>query len=70
MRRHKGIDWTMPDKMSDGTWQQVEVIVLMDIRDELKLLNSLLRCPNFLQIPKQLDAIKRNTAKPKVKKQP
>lgn len=68
MARHKDVDWTMPEKMSNGTWEQVGIIVLMDIRDEMKALNALLRCPNFTQIPAKLDAIKRNTTKPRTKK--
>ena len=67
-RRHKDVDWTMPDRMSDGTWEQVGIIVLMDIRDELKLLNAMLRCPNFQQIPAKLEAIKKNTSKPRERK--
>ena len=67
-RQHKDVEWAMPDKMSNGTWEQVGIIVLMGIRDQLQLLNSMLRCPNFQQIPAKLDAIKRNTAKHQVKK--
>jgi len=40
----------------------------MDIRDELKQLNRLLRCPNFLAIPYTLNKIERNTRKPKRRK--
>jgi hypothetical protein len=65
--RYKDVNWTLPEGQI-GTWQQVEVAVLMDIRDELKTLNALLRCPNFTQIPAKLEAIKRNTTKPRVKK--
>ncbi len=67
MARYKDVNWTLPEGQI-GTWQQVEVAVLMDIRDELKTLNALLRCPNFTQIPAKLEAIKRNTTKPRVKK--
>lgn len=64
MARYKDVDWTLNEDQI-GSWQQVEVAVLMDIRDELKLLNSMLRCPNFQQIPAKLDAIRKNTAKPR-----
>lgn len=47
---------------------QVNQALLMDIRRELRQLNQLLRCPNFLDIPSKLDRIARNTAKPKRKK--
>lgn len=63
MRKHKDVEWTMPERMSDGTWEQVGIIVLMDIRDELKRLNTLLCCPNFTRILATLDAIKTNTKK-------
>lgn len=66
--RHKGADWDLPNKVQD--WTQVQVALLMDIRDELKDLNSLLRCQNFLQIPRTLESIRRNTAKKKRKKPP
>lgn len=66
MARHKDINWQLPEKQLE-TWAQVNVAVLMDIRDELKTLNALLRCPNFQAIPAKLDRISRNTAKPKKK---
>jgi len=66
MARHKDGDWKLPDRCAD--WTQVEVAILMDIRDELKQLNRLLRCPNFLAIPYTLNKIERNTRKPKRRK--
>lgn len=50
------------------TWEGVHTALLMDIRDELKQLNGLLGCPNFVEIPRTLRAIRRNTAKPRGKK--
>jgi hypothetical protein len=50
------------------SWDHIQVSLLMDIRDELRSLNqrlNVLGCPNFLQIPRKLDCIKRNTAKRK-----
>lgn len=62
--RFKDQDWDLADHQGKiGTWERVAIAVLMDIRDELKLLNALLRCDNFLQIPAKLDAIARNTKK-------
>ena len=55
---------------ADGScpsWERAGIAVLMDIRRELKRLNSLLSCPNFTGIPSTLTQIKRNTAKPKRK---
>lgn len=37
--------------------------VMEQVRDEMKKLNSLLHCQNFIAIPRKLDAIKRNTAR-------
>lgn len=67
--RHKNVDWRIPNN-SDGTvaHRDAELAVLMDIRDELQTLNGTLRCPNFLAIPAKLDAIRRNTAKPRPRK--
>jgi hypothetical protein len=42
----------------------VAVEVLMDIRNELRRLNSLLSCKNTLCIPGYLRRIAANTAKP------
>lgn len=65
--RHKNQNWALPTNAIGNieTWQGVEIAVLMDIRDELQVLNGLLRCPNFLAIPKKLDAIRRNTSRPR-----
>lgn len=38
MARHKDANWALPDKIT--TWDEAIVSVLMDIRDELKELNS------------------------------
>lgn len=67
--RRKDTDWRVAAQ-SDGTYsyEASQLTVLMDIRDELKLLNGLLHCQNFIAIPQKLDAIRRNTAKPRSKK--
>ncbi len=65
-RRKKDIDWTVAEE--DGrvpTWERVIVAVLMDVRDELKRLNTLLYCHNFTGIPQTLRAIRKNTTKKK-----
>ena len=60
------LDWDVTnDKGTVTTWEQVGIAVLMDIRQELRDLNRLLRCPNFLSIPAKLETIGRNTRKPK-----
>lgn len=61
MTRHKDSDWKLPGPQIE-TWEQVSVAVLMDIRDELKKLNTLLHCQNFIEIPRSLKKIRTNTA--------
>jgi hypothetical protein len=64
--RHKDADWNFPEKVAN--WEQAGVAVLMDIRAELKRINQTLGCPGFQAIPRKLDAIERNTRKPKRRK--
>jgi len=64
MARKKDMNWNLPDESS---WDVAKLAVLMDIRDELKALNAILSCPNFLGIPFTLRDISRNTRKPKRK---
>lgn len=66
MARYRDVDWTLPAD-AIGTWERVNTAILMDIRDELKRLNSLLHCSNFTAIPFKLDAIRNNTT-PKKKR--
>jgi hypothetical protein len=68
MARHKDFNWCLPEgkKTQSGTehdWNSIQSALLMDIRDELKAMNRILHCSNFLQIPHKLDEIRRNTAK-------
>lgn len=62
MARKKDLDWDLPE---DNSWESIHAAILMDIRDELKRLNSLLHCSNFLQIPFTLSKIRKNTTKKK-----
>lgn len=66
MARHPNVDWNLPDPLK--TWEQLNTAVLMDIRDELKTLNKLLHCSNFIEIPHILRVIRRNTTKPRRRK--
>lgn len=74
MARHKDVEWTLPEgtRQPDGSrihgWDALHAAILMDIRDELKRLNALLYCTNFLDIPLHLRMIRRNTTKPKKRK--
>jgi len=67
MARHANADWILPERVTQS--EHVTWALLMDIRDELKRLNSVLHCSSFLDIPHKLDVIKRNTTKkPRAKK--
>lgn len=56
MARHKDANWALLDKIT--TWDEAIVSVLMDIRDELKELNSRTN-QNTLTIQNQERAINR-----------
>lgn len=64
--RHKNCGWSV-NANDDGkfSFEKVHTILLMDIRDELQTLNTLLGCDNFRQIPEILRGIRMNTAKKK-----
>ena len=69
--RHKDTNW----ELTGTTHADVQCALLMDIRDELKLvtaemrrMNSVIQCSNFIAIPEVLRRISRNTAKPRRKK--
>lgn len=51
-----------------NTYDAWQLAALAQILTELRRLNALLHCHNFVAIPRKLDAINRNTAKPKRKK--
>lgn len=69
-QRCKDYNWAV--RLSDGNnysaYNSLHLAVLMDIRDELKRLNSLLYCDNFYRIPNTLRQIEVNTNKAKRKK--
>jgi len=58
---YRNINWVLTEK----TWDSIKLAVLMDIRDELKSLNRILQCDNFIAIPRILREIKKNTNKPR-----
>lgn len=64
--RKKDANWSLNILPSGNvSTDDAQLAVLMDIRDELKILNRLLQCKNFIDIPFKLEAIKRNTTKPR-----
>lgn len=85
MARFKDQNWSIPgsyDGIAGLNTQHAMLSVLMDIRDELKSLNSksefirentlavksTLSCSNFQRVPRILERISANTAKPRKKK--
>jgi hypothetical protein len=69
MARYKDVQWSLRGNDTDPTvsHDNIQLALLMDIRDELQALNRLFRCSNFLEIPHTLKRISHNTAKPKPK---
>lgn len=55
MARKKDANWSLNDKIT--TWEEVQVALLMDIRDELKNINRRLDCQSTLMIPNRLQNI-------------
>lgn len=69
MKKHlrtqgRDIDWHIHIN-DDGSWNDadVQLALLNDIREELKRLNAVLHCPNFIEIPSILRTIRKNTTK-------
>lgn len=57
-----GIDWNIWTTREDNGsytvgYERIQVVLLQEIRDELKQLNAVLRCPNFLGMPRDLRAL-------------
>lgn len=63
MARHEGVNWDLPERC--GTWDEVVVAVLMDIRAKLAPLQRL-ECHEFLGIPRSLRRIERSLAAPRL----
>lgn len=64
--RHKDTDWNLPAGTPGHGWESIHAALLMDIRDELKIVSrklSALECPNFTRIPTVLRRISANTHK-------
>jgi len=60
-RRFKDYDWatTTADGRHYAETNIAQLLsVLMDIRDELKRMNAIIQCPNFVAIPGKLDTMK------------
>ena len=57
---------------ADGTWDSDDVqrAILLDIRRELRKINTVLECKNTLRIPQMLAEIAANTRRPRRKRKP
>lgn len=55
----RNLEWDLHIN-DDGTWdiERIQVALLVDIRAELKRLNNVLQCPNFIAVPAKLEHIK------------
>lgn len=65
-RRCKDFNWQVRNENGvayAGSYEHAHLAVLMDLRDELKTLNRVFACQNFLDVPALLRAIKKNTTK-------
>lgn len=70
----------LADSLSQGHWhheatqdgsakaEDIDTACLIDIMRSLRSINRLMQCRNFIDIPRSLRAIERNTAKPKRKR--
>lgn len=69
--RQKNKDWrvtTEDGKYWEGIDGAIFLAVMLDLRDELRSMNSklsVLQCSNFLKIPQTLKDIRKNTTKRK-----
>lgn len=61
MARRKDVNWNIPE--GTPTTNEAMLAVMMDLRDELKKLNTLLHCWRFIEIPSTLKRIDRRMAK-------
>jgi hypothetical protein len=74
-RRRRDVSWQVCGEGQSPSFDGAQLAVLMDIREELKLLrynlssiNMLFHCRNFTAIPAKLDSIRKNTAPKQMKK--
>lgn len=57
--RMKNADWKVAHEGKSLGVDHAQIAVLMDIRDELQRLNSLLHCHNFTSLPATVRTISR-----------
>lgn len=62
----QNFDWNIERGPSGYySWEDIHAALLMDIRAELRKLNTVFACPNAIEIPNILREIRRNTTKRK-----
>jgi hypothetical protein len=58
-----GMDWhCVEDDFGVTHWEKVQVVLLQEIRDELKKLNGVWGCYNFQRVPQDIRRIDRRLA--------
>jgi hypothetical protein len=58
-----GIDWScVNDDGGVSTWENVQVILLQEIRDQLVKMNHVIQCHNFQDLPRRVQQINRRLA--------
>ena len=60
MARHADFKWNLPDGNPTHQWASIHTALLMDLRDELQKLNTLLHCDNFTRLPRELRGLRRD----------
>lgn len=63
--RHKDVEWQITSANVNGTlsYEAAQLAVLMDIRDELKALNSKLACYRIQRMLSTIERVDRRLAK-------
>lgn len=68
-KRLKDNEWTVdPGANGNYSMEAATLVVLMDVRDELKKLNGVFGCYNFQSIPHTLKGIRKKLPTPKPRK--
>jgi hypothetical protein len=61
-RKHRNANWTVYRELGGRvSHDDAELCVLLDIREELKRLNTLLHCENFMSLPDVMRGVRANT---------
>lgn len=60
----RNVEWKIgkPPEGGQYSWDAIQTLLLLDIREELRRLRVVLECPNFTALPREITAIRRNVA--------